>query len=116
LQTEDNKPSWGGFRVGSGRKPKLQYEAREEFNAWFDTNQTEIMDTLLRHIKRGNFQAMIYVLDQRFGKAPQTLESININKNLNVDVDVTKNEFFQKPEVKEKIKEINLMLKEEKMK
>lgn len=73
LKTEE-KSNWGGPREGSGRKPRLQYEARELFNAEIDKDWL-YMATLLRyHIRKGDKELLKWVIEQRIGKAPQSLD------------------------------------------
>ncbi len=84
LKIENPKTNWGGTRAGSGRKPKLQFEAREQFNLFVDDNIDILHDCALRHVKKGNFRALEYLFDQRYGKAPLNVETTNKSLNLNV--------------------------------
>lgn len=65
--------SWGGPRIGAGRKPRLQYEAREAFNQAVDGEWGTILTHLSKWIQEGDKQTIRFILEQRFGKAPQTV-------------------------------------------
>jgi hypothetical protein len=75
MKTEQ-KSKHGGARPGAGRKPKLQYEARELFYSTVDARWDTIMATLDKLIAQGDYHVLRWVLEQRIGKAPQSLEII----------------------------------------
>ena len=68
----------GGKREGSGRKPKMQYEARELFNMYIDARMAKILENVAKWIDEGDKDMHKYILDQRLGKAVQ---GIDIGKN-----------------------------------
>ena len=70
----DGESKHGGARVGAGRKPKLQYEARELFQSAVDERWGLIMGKLDKLITDGDFNTIRWILEQRIGKAPQSLE------------------------------------------
>jgi hypothetical protein len=69
LKTED-KSTWGGSRNGSGRKPRLQYEAREAFYNAVDDEWENINKLLKYHIHRGDKEMLKWIIEQRIGRAP----------------------------------------------
>jgi DNA polymerase elongation subunit (family B) len=73
LKTEE-KSNWGGLREGSGRKPKLQYEVREIFNKAIDDEWENIIKVLQYQIRRGDKDTMKWCIEQRIGKAPQSMD------------------------------------------
>jgi len=73
MKTEQ-KSKHGGARAGAGRKPKLQYEARELFYSAVDARWDTILSKLDKLIARGDFHALRWVLEQRIGRAPQSVE------------------------------------------
>jgi hypothetical protein len=73
LKTKE-KSSWGGLREGSGRKPKLQYEVRELFNTVIDDEWENIIKVLKSQIRNGDKETMKWCLEQRIGKAPQSMD------------------------------------------
>lgn len=68
------KSNHGGARPGAGRKPKLQYEARELFYAAVDARWETILAKLDALIARGDFNTIRWVLEQRVGKAAQSVD------------------------------------------
>lgn len=73
LKTE-KKSNWGGARTGAGRKPRLQYEARELFNLAID-EEWGILNKMVRYyIRKGDKDMIKWVVEQRIGKAPQTVD------------------------------------------
>ncbi len=66
--------TWGGSREGSGRKPRLQYEARELFNAVIDHEWDRLLETLLDQARNGDKDVLRWLIEQRIGKAPQSLD------------------------------------------
>jgi len=73
LKNKD-KSSWGGLREGSGRKPRLQYEVRELFNNVIDDEWDNIVKVLQYHIRKGDKDTMKWCLEQRIGRAPQSVD------------------------------------------
>jgi hypothetical protein len=63
----------GGARPGAGRKPKLQYEARELFNAAIDERWPLIVQKLDEWIVKGDKDILRLVIEQRIGRASQSL-------------------------------------------
>ena len=104
LKTKE-KSSWGGVRPGSGRKPKLQYEARELFYSAIDEEWENIIKVLRYHVRRGNKDVMKWLIEQRIGKAPQ---SVDISSK-NVVIDLTDTEGGR--EVREIAKRVSAELK-----
>lgn len=83
LKTEE-KSSWGGVREGAGRKPRLQYEARELFNLAVD-QEWEILTKMIRYyIRKGDKEMIKWVTEQRIGKAPQSVDMTAKGLFLNV--------------------------------
>lgn len=91
----DSKSNWGGFREGSGRKPKLQYEMRELFNTFVDEEWENVMKVLKYQILRGDKEVMKWVIEQRIGRTPQmvglssggslTVESVSSDTKIDID-------------------------------
>jgi hypothetical protein len=73
MKTEQ-KSRHGGARIGAGRKPRLQYEARELFFSAVDARWDMILSKLNKLILRGDFHALRWVLEQRIGRAPQSMD------------------------------------------
>lgn len=71
------KSKHGGARPGSGRKPKLQYEARELFYNAVDDRWNTIIAKLDKLITKGDHHTLRWILEQRIGRAPQSLEITN---------------------------------------
>ena len=67
----------GGARVGAGRKPKLQFEARELFNMEVDENWDLLMERVWDAVRNGDKDMIKFVLEQKIGKPSQSLD---INK------------------------------------
>lgn len=64
----------GGARPGAGRKPKLQFEARELFYTAIDDRWEAIIAKLDKLIDRGDSGTIRWLLEQRVGKASQSLD------------------------------------------
>lgn len=64
----------GGHRPNSGRKPKLKYDARQLFYACIDKKWDRIMEKLNEYIEEGDKDILKMIIEQRIGKAPQSLE------------------------------------------
>ena len=83
--------SWGGTRVGAGRKPRLDYEARAEFYNAVDDRLPKIWEILDLHIRRGDKTVLLWLLEQRLGKAPQSIDmtakTVNFHTSNNKKVD-----------------------------
>ena len=75
------KGQHGGPREGSGRKPRLEHEARKLFNNFFDDNWETIQAKLEKHIKKGDNHVLLKMLEQRIGKAPQAIKVGGDKKN-----------------------------------
>ncbi len=74
LKTEPVKKINGGARPGSGRKPKANFEARELFKMAFDEAFTlEDWKKLIQDAKTDSADRR-YIIDQRIGKATQSME------------------------------------------
>lgn len=82
MKTE-TKQKHGGARPGSGRKPKLQYEARESFYAYVDERQAIISEKLDALVQKGDFPALKWLMEQRIGKAPQSLDLTSLGQQIN---------------------------------
>lgn len=77
----------GGARPGAGRKPRLQHEAREIFNAAIDARWPLIMRKLDELIEKGDKDVLRMVVEQRIGKPGLSLavkddHSTRVNYNL----------------------------------
>ena len=77
----------GGVRPNSGRKPKLQFEARELFNQFIDKNWGKIMENVTKWIDEGDKDMHKYILDQRLGKAVQGIDVGKNKGNVYIKVD-----------------------------
>ena len=73
MKTEQ-KSKHGGAREGAGRKPRLQYEARELFCSAVDVRWDTILSKLDKLIASADFHTLRWVLEQRIGRAPQSVE------------------------------------------
>ena len=69
-----NKSSWGGTRPGSGRKPKLKYETRELFYQKIDEQWDQLVNSLITKAIEGDKEILKWILDQRIGKAAQSMQ------------------------------------------
>jgi len=67
----------GGARLGAGRKPKLQFEARELFNVAIDDRWEQIMQKIDGLIEKGDKDILRLCVEQRIGKAGQSLSIKN---------------------------------------
>ena len=66
--------NWGGSRPGAGRKPRLQYEVRDLFNFAIDEEWDNILKVVRYHVRKGDKDVTKWLIEQRIGKAPQTLD------------------------------------------
>jgi hypothetical protein len=106
ISKTDRISSWGGVRVGAGRKPKLQYEARELFNSAVDLEWPYIMEMLLNYARKGDKDVLKWIVEQRIGKAPQSMDVNSNSAVLNV------NEVLD-PDATERVMEIAKRVSEE---
>lgn len=102
----DEISSHGGARNGAGRKPKLQYQARELFNMVVDKHWHSILDQLVKDALEGDKEAIKMVVEQRIGRPSQSLEV----KKQEVKVNYT---LFTRPEVREAVRVFEDKLKKE---
>jgi len=91
----------GGFRAGSGRKPKHQYEARELLNMAIDQRMPKILEKIDELVEKGDVTIIKHLLDQRFGR-PSVPEAPKISQNVRIS-----NNLFFNPKVQEKVAELN---------
>ena len=68
------KSKHGGLRPNSGRKPKLKAEAREIFYAKVDDRWPLIVEKMDELLEKGDKEMIKFIIEQRIGKAPQSLE------------------------------------------
>lgn len=68
------KAKHGGARPGSGRKPKLKGDARELFYMAVDKRWDLLIAKLDEFIENGDKDIIKMVIEQRIGKAPQTVD------------------------------------------
>ena len=96
----------GGARVGAGRKPKLQFEARELFNVSVDKNWDLLMEKVWEAVKNGDKDMVKFVIEQKIGKPAQ---SLRIQKN------ETKKHYnlFYMPKVREAVRVFEDQIKSE---
>lgn len=71
------KSKRGGKRPGAGRKPKLEWEARRLFNKFVDKHWKEIENGLLFWIKKKDKYVLEKILEQRIGRAGQSIHMGN---------------------------------------
>jgi hypothetical protein len=69
--------SHGGARAGAGRKPRLQFEARELFNRAVDERWNEILQQIDVGIAKGDKDIIRMCVEQRIGRAAQSLSVKN---------------------------------------
>lgn len=62
---------WGGERLGSGRKPKMKYEARELFYAAIDERWAKILKKIDHYITKGDKDILKMIIEQRIGRPSQ---------------------------------------------
>lgn len=84
MKTVEKSKSWGGVRNGSGRKPRLQYESRELFNNAIDDEWENILEVLHSYIQKGDKEIIKWVVEQRIGKAPQSMDVTSKSISMNV--------------------------------
>ena len=84
----------GGARLGAGRKPKLQYEARELFNAAIDERWPLIVQKLDEWIAKGDKDILRLVIEQRIGRASQNVE-VHKTQQGHINMAVFMNPHFQ---------------------
>lgn len=79
------KAKHGGKREGSGRKSKKQIEkltrqaARARFNNWVDKHWHLLEEKCLEYVMEGDKNFILFMINQRIGTAPKTLELGNEN-------------------------------------
>lgn len=109
LKTNEKSNQWGGAREGSGRKPRLQYEARELFNLAID-EEWGVLNKLIRYyIRKGDKDIIKWVVEQRIGKAPQSLDVTAKGAFLNVTEEVKSTD--KKIDIMEIAKRVSVELK-----
>lgn len=91
----------GGFRSGSGRKPKLQYEARELLNMAIDQRMPKILEKIDELVEKGDTTMIKLLIEQRFGRPsvpqiPQISEPTRISS-----------EIFNNPKIQEAVAVVN---------
>jgi hypothetical protein len=86
----------GGFRAGSGRKPKLQYEARELLNMAIDQRMPKILEKIDELVEKGDTTMIKLLIEQRFGR-PSVPETPKISQNVRIS-----NNLFFNPKVPRK--------------
>ncbi len=64
----------GGKRKNSGRKSKLKDDARQAFYKEVDKRWKTIMKKLGVWIDKGDKEVLLKIIEQRIGKAPQSVE------------------------------------------
>lgn len=84
MKTEP-KSSWGGARPGAGRKPRLQYEAREQFNEIYDRYADKLVGSAIYHAAKGDKDMLRFLIDQRIGRAAQGVDMRSQSIVLNMD-------------------------------
>ncbi len=97
----------GGARVGAGRKPKMQYEARELFNMAVDARWPLIMQKIDELIQKGDKDILKMIVEQRIGKPTQ---SVAVKNDGNPRVNYN---FFIQPKVQEAVRVFEDQLKKE---
>lgn len=95
--------SHGGSRKNSGRKPKLQYEARELFNLEVDKRWPKILEKIDELIQKGDKDVLKMLIDQRIGKPTST---VNMPK-----IENTQNNIFLRPEIMRATKQFDEVMK-----
>ena len=70
----------GGSRLGAGRKPKHQHEARAAFNLAIDARWDKILEKLDAWIEQGDKDILRMLVEQRIGKPSQSLEVSKIEQ------------------------------------
>ncbi len=75
------KSTWGGERDGSGRKPKLKFEARELFYMAIDERWDRILAKIDKYIERGDKDILKMLIEQRIGRPP-TLHVLPASREL----------------------------------
>ena len=83
MAVERNRPR-GGFREGSGRKPRQQAKQRDLFNLAVDSKWKELLEKLGEYIRAGDKEMIKYILDQRIGKAAQSIDHTSGGEALGV--------------------------------
>jgi hypothetical protein len=95
----------GGFRAGSGRKPKLQYEARELLNMAIDERLPKMFEKIDDLIEKGDPTILKMLIEQRFGR-PSVPETPRISQPKRIP-----SEIYNNPKVQEKVDALNRELK-----
>lgn len=70
----DKKSKHGGLRENAGRKPKLNFQAREIFYAKIDERWDKLIAVLDKFIEKEDKDMVKFMIEQRIGKAPQRME------------------------------------------
>lgn len=81
----DEKKKRGGIRENAGRKPKLKDDARSLFYARVDEKWDQIMEALDYWIAKKDKDMLKLVIEQRIGKAPQSVE-VEVEITLKIDM------------------------------
>jgi hypothetical protein len=97
--------TWGGPREGSGRKPKLQYEVRELFNKRVDDEWENLMTSLFDQISKGDKELMKWMIEQRIGKAPQSMDLNAKGVVLNVNEEISDENRIRVMEIAKRVSE-----------
>jgi hypothetical protein len=87
------KSKHGGARAGSGRKPRLQYEARELFCMAVDDRWELILAKLDEFIEKGDKEVLKMLIEQRIGRPGQSVDMTA--KILNEEVSAPGGEHLQ---------------------
>lgn len=96
----------GGPRKNSGRKPKLNYEAREYFNLAVDKMWPNILEKISEYVEKGDKDVIKMLIEQRIGRpiVPVSLKKIESHQN-------TYNLFYN-PEVRKATQDFEEMMKD----
>lgn len=89
---ENLKSPWGGIRANSGRKPKHQFEAREQFNLAVDNLMPSIVEKITELVDSGDRDTLKWLIEQRIGKSPQSINLLARTFNFNETQKVTPGE------------------------
>jgi len=64
----------GGARPGAGRKPRMNFEARELFYMRVDAFWEKIMEKIEDYVEKGDKDIIKMIIEQRIGKPAQSVD------------------------------------------
>lgn len=95
----------GGARIGAGRKPKMQHEARELFNMAIDDRWPILIAKMDQFIEDGDKDMIKWMVEQRIGRPVQSVAVKKVENTSSYSL-------FYNPEIRKATTEFEDRLKE----